>query len=91
VGSDSCRPRCGGRERNPYKPEALKKKQENFEHSLTRDPAGKCYLPGVTRATYMPFPFRIVPSTNEIMMLHEFAGATRTIHVQVEGFTVQEP
>jgi len=65
----------------PYKPEALKKKQENFEHSLTRDPAGKCYLPGVPRATYMPFPFRIVQSTGQIMMLYEFAGATRTIQM----------
>ena len=24
------------------------------------DPEAKCYLPGVPRATYMPFPFQIV-------------------------------
>jgi hypothetical protein len=29
----------------------------------------------------MPFPFRIVQSTGQIMMLYEFAGATRTIQM----------
>jgi len=42
----------------PYLPEALKKKQDNEANWLTRDPEIKCYLPGVPRATYMPFPFR---------------------------------
>jgi hypothetical protein len=43
----------------PYLPEALKKKEENQANWLTRDPEIKCYLPGVPRATYMPFPFQI--------------------------------
>ena len=46
----------------PYKPEALKQKQENQANWLTRDPEIKCYLPGVPRATYMPQPFRILQS-----------------------------
>src|SRR5262245_41824104 len=37
----------------PYLPAALKKKNENQEHWLERDPEIKCYLPGVPRATYM--------------------------------------
>src|SRR5215469_8614860 len=40
----------------PYKPEALKQKQENQANWLTRDPEIKCYLPGVPRATYIPQP-----------------------------------
>src|ERR1051325_10636715 len=44
----------------PYKPEALAKKKENQEHWLTADPEIRCYLPGVPRATYMPYPFQIV-------------------------------
>src|SRR6185369_17079963 len=47
----------------PYKPEALKQKQENLENSLTRDPVAKCYMPGIPRATYVPFPFQIITST----------------------------
>ena len=46
----------------PYTPEGLAKKKENQENWLTRDPEIKCYLPGVPRATYMPFPFQIFQS-----------------------------
>src|SRR6266849_6630038 len=44
----------------PYLPAAAAKKKENFEKRLSADPEIKCYLPGVPRATYMPFPFQIV-------------------------------
>jgi len=52
---------------------------------LTRDPEIKCYLPGVPRATYMPYPFQILQSTNKILIAYEFAGATRTIHMEDAG------
>jgi hypothetical protein len=39
----------------PYTPEGLAKKKENQDNWLTRDPEVKCYLPGVPRATYMPW------------------------------------
>jgi hypothetical protein len=47
----------GGNGRIPYKPEALKVKQENGENWIDRDPELKCYLPGIPRAMYMPYPF----------------------------------
>src|SRR5262245_30629705 len=53
----------------PYKPEALQKKKDNFEHWLDRDPEIKCYQPGVPRAMYMPYPFQILHGTNKIMMV----------------------
>jgi hypothetical protein len=65
----------------PYKPEALATKKANFENSLIRDPIVKCFMPGTPRATYMPYPFQIVQGTNSIMAIYEFAGATRTIHL----------
>jgi hypothetical protein len=65
----------------PYLPAAAAKKKENYEHRLTLDPEIKCYLPGVPRATYMPFPFQIVQTSKYIMMVYEFAGATRTIYM----------
>jgi hypothetical protein len=64
----------------PYLPASLQRKRENFEHALNRDPEVKCYMPGIPRATYMPFPFQIVQSTNKIMMIYEFASARRVIH-----------
>ena len=71
----------------PYKPEALQKKKDNFEHWLDRDPEIKCYQPGVPRAMYMPYPFQILHGTNKIMMVFEYANAQRTIHLdQVEPY-----
>jgi hypothetical protein len=39
------------------KPEALAKKKRT-NRSATLDPESKCYLSGVPRITFMPFPFR---------------------------------
>ena len=63
----------------PYKPEALAKKKENAANWLTRDPEVKCYLPGVPRVMYMPFPIQIVDSPKIVLMSSEYVGATRTI------------
>jgi hypothetical protein len=70
----------------PYKPEMAAIKKENGENWIDRDPELKCYLPGIPRAMYMPYPFQIVQSTNKIEMAFTFAGAARTIHLdKVEG------
>jgi len=65
----------------PYQPAALAKKKDNFAKRLTLDPEIKCYLPGVPRAMYMPYPFQIIQSSNTIMMVFEYAGAVRTINM----------
>ena len=65
----------------PYKASALARKQANFANRFTLDPEAKCYMPGIPRATYMPFPFQIVQGTSKIMMVYEFAGANRIIHL----------
>jgi hypothetical protein len=65
----------------PYKPEALAKKKENAEHWLTQDPEIKCFMPGIPRATYMPYPFQIVQTPKHILMAYEFASAGRTIYM----------
>ncbi len=65
----------------PYKPEAAAKRKENFDKRWTEDPEAKCYLPGIPRATYLPFPFQIVQGTDKIMMVYEFAAAARSIHL----------
>jgi hypothetical protein len=67
----------------PYKPEALARKTENAERWLTADPEIKCYLPGVPRATYMPYPFQIVQasSSNDLLIAYEFAAASRIVRM----------
>jgi hypothetical protein len=70
----------------PYKPEATTTKQGHADNWIDRDPELKCYLPGIPRAMYMPYPFQIVQSTNKIQMAYTFANAARTIHLdKVEG------
>jgi len=66
----------------PYLPEAAAKKRENFANRLTLDPEVKCYLPGVPRATYMPYPFQIVQSDKTILFSYQYAGAVRTVNMQ---------
>ena len=74
----------------PYQPWALAKKKENFEKRMMADPLrldigdpqAKCYMPGVPRATYQPFPFQIVQSTNHIMIGYEYAGVGRIIYLE---------
>ena len=69
----------------PYKPEALAKKKENFTNRLKLDPEVKCYLPGVPRATYMPFPFQIVQTQKYILIGYEYANASRIVHMEDPG------
>jgi hypothetical protein len=70
----------------PYTSEAAAKKAENAAHWIDRDPELKCYLPGIPRAMYMPYPFQIVQSSSKIQMAYTFTNAARTIHlVKVAG------
>jgi hypothetical protein len=65
----------------PYRPEALIKKQDNSKNRATADPEARCTLPGVPRATYMPFPFQIVQAPEQITLLHEYRHAVRRIYM----------
>jgi hypothetical protein len=73
----------------PYQPWAAAKKRENFEKRMTvdlsnlrtGDPEAKCYLPGVPRANYLPYPFQIVQGTNKLAILYEFDTANRVVYM----------
>src|SRR5262249_25020117 len=69
----------------PYLPDALKKRNDNRDHWLERDPEIKGYLPGVPRATYMPQPFQIFQSGKAIFIAYQYAGATRDVLLKDPG------
>ncbi|MCY4661373.1 MAG: hypothetical protein OXF93_16435 [Acidobacteria bacterium] len=71
--------------RIPYTPEARALKEENHANWLERDPEIKCYMPGVPRATYMPFPFQIFQNEDNVFIAYEFAGAVRDIYLPDVG------
>ena len=65
----------------PYRPEALAKKQENFEKRATLDPNSQCYMPGVPRITYMSFPFQIFQFPEYVSVIYEHLHIYRMIHL----------
>jgi hypothetical protein len=65
----------------PYKPEALKQREQNRKDWPKSDPEAKCYMPGIPRATYMPYPFQIVQGQKDILFVYEYASANRIVHM----------
>jgi len=73
----------------PYQPWARERKAFNYRNRLIADvyktdfgdPELKCYLPGIPRATYMPYPFQIVQAGTSIMMTYTFANANRIVNM----------
>ncbi|MBL4582310.1 MAG: hypothetical protein JKY29_10865 [Gammaproteobacteria bacterium] len=70
----------------PYTSQARAKAQENRADWLARDPVVKCYMPGVPRATYLPFPFQIIQSPEHVVMAYEFASASRIVYMDRADF-----
>jgi hypothetical protein len=65
----------------PYLPDAAAHKRRNYENRWTEDPEVKCFLPGVPRANYMPYPFQIFHSEEHMLFAYQFAGAARIINL----------
>jgi len=66
----------------PYLPAAAAKKKDNQANWVKLDPEVKCYLPGIPRATYLPYPFQIVQSQKNILFSYEYAGAVRVVNME---------
>jgi hypothetical protein len=65
----------------PYKPDATAKQKANFQTRRTEDPEAKCYMPGIPRANYMPYPFQIVQTPKDLLFVYEFASSNRLINM----------
>ncbi len=63
----------------PYLPSMLARRQENAAHREERDPLGRCFMPGVPRIMYMPFPFEITQTRDVVLMNFEYGRAVRQI------------
>jgi hypothetical protein len=67
----------------PYRPEALAERAANRAGWPASDPEAKCYMPGIPRATYMPYPFQIVQGEGDtILFSYTFANANRPIFMR---------
>ena len=63
----------------PYQPWAAARQRENAASRATADPETKCYLPGVPRITYMPYPFQILQTPSNVVLLYEYVHAMRNV------------
>ena len=70
----------------PYTEEARAQQQANKADWLAQDPVVKCYMPGIPRANYMPFPFQIVQSPEHTIFAYEFASASRIVYMNQPDF-----
>jgi len=65
----------------PYTAAGLKKRTENQAGWPKTDPEAKCYMPGLPRANYMPYPFQIVQGQKDILFVYEYATSNRIVHM----------
>src|SRR5436190_13029322 len=65
----------------PYKPEALKQRDENRAKWPASDNEAKCYMLGIPRYTYQNVPFLIAQGDRDITMVYPFAAGNRLIRM----------
>jgi hypothetical protein len=65
----------------PYRPWAAEKKKQNYADRLNLDPEVRCFLPGVPRATYLPYPFQIIQTPAKVLVAYEYRSLARVIPI----------
>ena len=80
----------------PYRPESLARREANFENRAKPsvpgdgvepsmgDPELKCWMTGVPRMMYMPYPLQIVQTPEAVLVTQEFNGNTRIVRMNWE-------
>jgi hypothetical protein len=65
----------------PYLPAAATKRQQNFANRKTADPLEKCFMPGVPRIMYLPYPFQIFQTKDHVAITFEWSQVYRLIYL----------
>src|ERR1700683_5152510 len=65
----------------PYLPASAEKRKQIFANRRPADPEAKCYLPGIPRAAYLPYPFQIVESNVDMLFIYQYATASRQVNM----------
>jgi hypothetical protein len=64
----------------PYQPWAAARKLENAAKRATADPLSQCYMPGVPRIMYMPYPFHVFQTDDHVAITFEWSQVFRLIY-----------
>ena len=65
----------------PYRPEAQAQAATNFAQRARIDPDGRCFQPGVPRATALPYPFQILQNDRAVYIIYERTHAYRILYL----------
>ncbi|MCP5144566.1 MAG: hypothetical protein H6978_07050 [Gammaproteobacteria bacterium] len=65
----------------PYLPEARAERDRRFAQRMTEDPETNCYMGGVPRSTYMPYPLQIFQNAHDVVISYQYATGFRRIFV----------
>ena len=65
----------------PYLPGALGQREENQAGWPKADPETTCYLPGIPRANYMPYPFQISQTESDVLFVYSYHSANRLVEM----------
>jgi len=68
----------------PYRDGALEQRRQNYENRKTLDPEANCQMVGVPRSTYMPFPFEILQTPDQIVITYEWVHSIRNVYMTGE-------
>ena len=64
----------------PYQPWAAEKKANNFKERQMLDPLANCYLLGVPRLMYMPYPFQIFQTPQKVAIAFSWSLDFRILY-----------
>ena len=65
----------------PYRPEAKAQAAANLAQRARRDPDGRCFQPGVPRATTLPYPFQIFQNDRAVYIVYERVHSYRILYL----------
>jgi hypothetical protein len=86
----------------PYQEWAAAEQKKNYENRAvvtaandpsrfdTGDPELLCFRAGIPRANYMPYPFQIFQTPEQILIVYEYKGAYRTIYMDEDRPALDE-
>jgi hypothetical protein len=64
----------------PYLPAALAKRQDNARNPA-KDSVNRCFMPGVPRFVYMPYPFQIFQTAKQVVLTSEYVHGVRNLFI----------
>lgn len=68
----------------PYQQWALEQREVNLENRARLDTEANCKMVGVPRVTYMPYPFQIFQTEEQLVFTYEWVHTVRNIYLESE-------